>query len=85
LSFEARDLAIKLSVDEAGNEAPWLACPGCDSTGAPKPGCHPPSAPCKPPSHPCVAQSKKAETFDSGVAGLLALRQQLQSALSPNV
>jgi hypothetical protein len=79
--FETRDLMVKIYFQE--REGLWaMGCGGCDST-APKPACHPPSAPCKPPSHPCAAESRKAEAFDSRTAGLLALRQQLQSALAP--
>ena len=87
MSFEARDLAIKLSVENAGIEAPWImACPGCDSTGTPKPACVAPSKPCPAPIQPvCPAPSKKAGATGEGdirLAGLVALRQQLHSALS---
>ena len=82
MSFEARDLAVKLYSPE--HDGLWaMPCGACDSTAPPKPACHPPSAPCKPPSHPCAAESRKAEAFDADAAGLLALRQQLQSALAP--
>jgi len=80
LSFEAKDLTMKLF--SAEHDGLWaMACGACDSTAVPKPACHPPSAPCPPPSHPCPAPSKKAEAFDA-VAGLPALRQQLQSAIA---
>jgi len=87
LTFEARDLAIKLSAVNAETEAPWvMACPGCDSTGTPKPACQPPSKPCPAPSKPgCPPPSKKAGAAGDGdvrLAGLVALRQQLHSVLA---
>ena len=81
MSFEAKDLTVKLFSPE--HDGLWaMPCGACDSTAPPKPACHPPSAPCPPPSHPCPAPSKKADAFDSPIAELLVLRQQLQSALS---
>jgi hypothetical protein len=86
LTFEARDLAIKLSAVNAETEAPWvMACPGCDSTGTPpKPAG--PVQPCPAPSKPgCPAPSKKAGESGDGdlrLAGLVALRQQLHSVLA---
>jgi len=84
LSFEAKHLAIKLFSD--GRHDGLLACGACDSTGTPKPACAPPSKPCPAPSKPvCPAPSKKAGATGEGdvrLAGLVALRQQLHSALS---
>lgn len=84
MRFEAKDLAIKLFSE--GREDGVLACGACDSTGIPKPACQPPSKPCPAPSKPgCPAPSKKAGAAGEGdvrLAGLVALRQQLHSALS---
>jgi hypothetical protein len=92
LSFEARDLTVKLFAADEGHEGLWaMGCAACDTTAAPKPGCKPPSRPacgatsCKAPSQaPCQGPSKKAGAADGlPPASLATLRQQLRDALAP--
>lgn len=83
MSFDARDLAIKLSAGDAV-EALWaMACPACDSTGTPKPNCPAASKPCPAPSKPgCPKPSKKADGKSAPLPGGLALlRSQMRDAL----
>jgi hypothetical protein len=91
LSFEARDLMVKLFASDEGHEGMWaMGCAACDTTAAPKPGCKPPSRPacpgtsCKAPSQaPCPGATKKAGAADDlPLAGLATLRQQLRESLT---
>ena len=92
MSFEARDLTVKLFAADEGHEGLWaMGCAACDTTAAPRPGCKPPSRPacqgtsCKAPSQaPCPRATKKAGAADDlPVAALATLRQQLRDALAP--
>jgi len=91
LSFEARDLMVKLFAADEGLEGMWaMGCAACDTTAAPRPGCKPPSRPacqgtsCKAPSQaPCPGATKKAGAADDlPLAGLATLRQQLRATLT---
>lgn len=77
MSFDARDLTVRLVPGHDAGKHGLFACNVCDSTpGAPRPACAPPSE-CRQPS----AEPEKISPADLEALDLAALRSQLRETL----